>query len=185
VRGTAIDGNGGGGSVRQGVGKQGWRVLALSIAVLGVACEHGIVLRGQVNVPLEVQRAFSKESPGIVVMGGGFGGGTISAQLLAVLCEPTAAPLAIPFLQEQMGCAAEGTAWFKVTRLADRDRQSLACGIRQENFDALINGRRITVPDSFDKNKVVADAAVTIFRGKGGSCRNGDETISATVALAK
>jgi hypothetical protein len=159
--------------------------LAAAIAVGGGGCEHGITLRGQVSVPVEVQQQFSKDAPGILVMGGGFGGGTISAQLLAVLCEPQPQELSVPFSQSQNGCAAEGTAWFKLTRLAPADRAGLSCGIRQENFDALINTHRITVPDSFDKDKVVADASVTIFKGQGGSCSNGDETVAATLKLAK
>ena len=84
----------------------------------------------------------------------GFGGGTLGAQLLAVLCDPQPQVLEVPFSQSQNGCAAEGTAWFKLTKLAPADRASLSCGIRQENLDALINAHRITVPDSFDKDNV-------------------------------
>jgi hypothetical protein len=155
--------------------------LAAAIAVLGGACEHGITLRGQVTVPVEVQQQFSKDAPGIVVMGGGFGGGTLTAQLLAVLCDPQPTALIIPFSQSQHGCAAEGTAWFTLTRLAPADRATLTCGIQQENFNALVNGGRVTVPDSFDRVKAVAEATVTVFKGEGGSCHDGDESVSTTL----
>jgi len=149
------------------------------LALIGSACEHGITLRGQVSVAPELQRQFSRDAPGILVFGGGFGKGTISAQLLAVLCDPTDQPLIVPLHHEQYGCAAEGTAWFRITRLAPADRAGLPCGVRQQEFDALINNGRIKVPDSV--NEVVASTTVTIFQGEGGSCSNGDETVAATL----
>jgi hypothetical protein len=179
--GSLISGRGCGAAVRLGrlVG------VTAAIALSTAACEHGITLRGQIAVPVEVQQQFSKEAPGIVVMGGGFGGGTISAQLLGVLCEPQATPLVIPFAQSQNGCAAEGTAWFKLTRLAAADRADLACGVRQENFAALVNAGRVTVPDSFDKDKAVAEASTVIFKGEDGACHDGDEQISLTLTPVK
>lgn len=152
-------------------------------AAITAGCEHGISLRGQVQIPGDVQAQFSKDAPGLVVFGGGFGNGTLSAQLLAVLCDPTPQPLAIPVALEQRGCAAEGTAWFKVTKLAPGDRAGLTCGVHQEDFDALVNSHRISVPASFDKDHVVAQTTVTIFKGGSGVCRNGVDTIDATVKL--
>jgi hypothetical protein len=149
------------------------------LVLLGSACEHAITLRGQVEVAVEVQRQFSREAPGILVLGGGFGKGTISAQLLAVLCDAGDQPLVVPFHQEQFGCAAEGSVWFRLSRLAAADRDRLSCGTKQQDFDALVNGGRVTVPDS--ASQVVASTTVAIFPGKGGRCGSGEESIQAAL----
>jgi hypothetical protein len=158
-------------------------VALMTAAVLGAAgCEHGITIRGTVRIPLEVQREFSKDAPGIVVMGEGTTGVNINDQLLAVLCDPAATELAIPFFQDQHGCAYEGTVWFWITRLAPVDRKSLACGVHQEDFGAVLGHDKVTAPDSFDINKTVASASVTIFAGQDRApCRSGEENIDVTV----
>ena len=160
-------------------------LLTATAAVLGCAgCEHGIILRGKVNIPLEVQRQFSKDGPGIVVIGGGSPGASVYQELLYVLCDPGSDVLSVPFYQDHYGCAKEGTMSFWVTRLAPVDRASLACGTGgQQNFAYLVGNGKITVPDSFDTGKTVASAKVTIFKGKGGMCRDGEETVEATVTL--
>jgi hypothetical protein len=166
------------------VSLRGRAVIALMTAAVLVAagCEHGITVSGKVRIPLEVQREFSKDAPGIVVMGGGSSGSNVTAQLLAVLCDPASAELAVPFYQDQYGCASEGTLWFWVTRVAPMDRASLTCGVHQEDFGAVIGHGKVTVPDSFDKDKTVAAANVTIFKGKGKApCRSGEENIDVAV----
>jgi hypothetical protein len=153
--------------------------LGFALALLAGACEHGIILRGQVQVDAELQRRFSKDAPGILVVGGGFGKGTLDAQLLAVLCDPGDQPLTAPFHIEQLGCARPGTAWFRLTRLHPADRAQLTCGVQQQGFDLLINTGRVTVPDSIAD--VVATTNVPIFADKDGACENADQTITATM----
>lgn len=164
--------------------RRGFLVLLTAAAVAGCAgCEHGITVRGRVNIPLEVQRQFSREAPGIVVMDGGSPGATVYTELLAVLCDVGSDVLAVPFFQDNYGCAKEGTLSFWVTRLAPVDRASLTCGIGQQNFSSLIGHGKITIPDSFHPDETVASAKVTIFKGKGGVCRDGEENVDATVTL--
>jgi hypothetical protein len=161
-----------------------WALLTAA-AVMGCAgCEHGITVRGRVNIPLEVQRQFSKDAPGIVVMVGGSSGADVHAELLAVLCDPGSDVLAVPFEQSHYGCVVEGPLNFWVTRLAPVDRNSVACGTNEQSFDYLINTGKITIPDSFDKDKAVASAKVTIFKGQSrGVCRSGEDMVEATVTL--
>lgn len=152
-------------------------VAALLVMITG--CEHGFRLRGQATVPGEVQRMFSPEAPGLLVMGGGQGGATVSPELLAVLCAPASAEMPVPLAYDRLGCATEGTLWFKVIPLGSVAARP-ACGIRQENYWAMFN--RNQVP-RLDEQPVLAQASVTIFKGRtGGWCRNGEETLKVVLA---
>jgi hypothetical protein len=154
-------------------------VLAAVLALAGAGCEHVVTLRGQAVVPVDLQRQFTRDAPGLLLFGGGAGQVSLGADLVAVLCEPSDQPLAVPFRKESFDCAHEGTVWFRLTRMLPAEKDAVPCGIKQQNFDALVNNGRLTRASS---ENVVASASATVFAGKSGSCRSGEEALEVTLA---
>jgi hypothetical protein len=165
--------------MRQARAGLGAGLLAALLALAAGACEHVVTLRGQAVVPVDLQRQFTRDAPGLLLFGGGAGQVSLGADLVAVLCEPGDQPLSVPFQNESFDCAHEGTVWFRLTRMVPAEKEAVSCGIKQQNFDALVNNGRLTRASS---ENVVASASATVFAGKGGACRSGEETIHVTLA---
>ena len=98
-------------------------------ALLATACEHGVTLSGTITVPVEVQQAFSGERPGLVRVSTSIPKTSVLDYQLAVLCEPTSAPLVLPFFHDGFGCAKEGDV--RVDVLPAAAGEDLACGAQQ------------------------------------------------------
>lgn len=144
-------------------------LLPLPIALLcAFACEEGVILTGNVTVPVDVQALFSKEAPGRVVIRAGRADSLLLIETVAVLCAPESEPIQIPIASKALGCARESRVEALVDRLpAD---QKLPCGSVSAKTGGLL------------RERVVASAEQTIFPGKNpSSCDSGEASFSLTV----
>ena len=142
----------------------GW-FLAFAAAVLGVACEHGITLRGTVTIPTDLQQQFSRARPGVILLEVSIPKSSVPGYRLAVLCEPTASPLVAPFVHASFGCAKEGVV--RARLVPSSAAEAPACGVQQALWT------------SEAAEPVVAAGEHTVFRGQTGSfgCSSGEDSI--------
>jgi len=141
--------------------------LLLSSLVAVVACEHGVNIQGSVEVAPEIQALYSPQTPGVVEISTDIPKTGRLAARLAVLCDPSAAPLVIPYELDDFGCEQEATITAWVTLLQD---PVFECGVAQDFSTG-------DLPDRVD-----ASASTIIFRGKSGRCRNGEATAELVLA---
>jgi len=73
------------------------------------ACEHGIGLQGKVSVPSHVQRMFSAQHPGELVIKAQMVDQVITAPSV-ILCDSTSADRVIEVKYVKLACAIEDTA---------------------------------------------------------------------------
>jgi hypothetical protein len=109
-------------------------VRRLSITGLGLlacgalplaACEHGIGLQGKVNVPSQVQRMFSAQQPGELVVKAQMIGQAITAPSV-ILCDSTSADRVIQVKFVKLACASEDTALVSAW-VVPRTAQEVSC----------------------------------------------------------
>jgi hypothetical protein len=74
------------------------------------ACEHGIDLRGKVAVPAQVQRMFSPEHPGELVVKAQIPGQPDITAQSVILCAPTDHERVIDIKHLELACAGDETA---------------------------------------------------------------------------
>lgn len=141
----------------------GW-FLAFAAAVLGVACEHGIALRGAAIIPTDLQQQFSRARPGVILLEVSIPKTSVADYRLAVLCEPMASPLVAPFVLDGFGCAKEGVV--RARLVLSSAAEAPACGVQQALWT------------SEAREPVVAGGEHTVFRGQTGSsgCSSGEES---------
>ena len=90
------------------------------------ACEHGFGLQGKVSVPAQVQRMFSAQHPGeLVVKAQMVGQPDITAHSV-ILCEPTDAERVIDVKYVRLACASEDTALVSAW-VVPRTAQEVSC----------------------------------------------------------
>ena len=83
----------------------------LAGAVLPLAaCEHGIGLQGKVSVPSQVQRMFSAQHPGELVIKAQMVGQPDITVPSVILCDSTGADRVIEVKTVKLACAIEDTA---------------------------------------------------------------------------
>jgi hypothetical protein len=84
--------------------------LLAALALPLAACEHGIGLQGKVAVPAQVQRLFSAQHPGELVVKAQIPGQPDITARSVILCEPTAVERVIDVKHLTAACASEETA---------------------------------------------------------------------------
>jgi hypothetical protein len=141
--------------------------------LLAAACEHGVTLSGTITVPVDVQQALSREQPGLVRVSVSLPKTSVLDDRLAVLCEPTSAPLVLPFFHDGFGCAKEGVVRVDVFRTSAG--QGLACGARQTPWSGTTAG------------SVVASGSATVFEGETGGvgCSSGEDSVAIVLSLVR
>jgi len=133
------------------------------------ACEQAVSIQGQVQVPLEVQRLFSRERPGRVVAWWEHGGGP---QHLITLCGEDTANLSTPFQITSFGCVWESVVVAMADLVPAASVATVTCG----GVDSTTGGALRT--------DALAEAEAIVFAGKkSGSCRSGETTVSLTLAV--
>ena len=86
-------------------------VLIAAGAVAPAACEHGIDLQGKVSVPGDVQRMFSSQHPGELVVKAQIPGQPDITAPSVILCEPVSgADRVVDVKVLKLGCASEANA---------------------------------------------------------------------------
>jgi hypothetical protein len=141
----------------------------LVAALLAAGCEHGILLRGAVTVPVSLQGGFSPQSPGVVVVTGTIPKSGGFAYRIGVLCGPSAAPVVLPLVHDDFGCAKEGVIDAVLVR--PQPGETAACGAGQAPWggstaDALATGSEV------------------VFAGRGGGfgCASGEDEVAIVLA---
>jgi len=90
-------------------------IAIAAAAVAPAACEHGIELQGKVSVPGDVQRMFSSQHPGELVVKAQIPGQPDITAPSVILCEPVAGERVVDVKVLKLGCASEAnalvTAW--------------------------------------------------------------------------
>ena len=74
------------------------------------ACEHGIDLEGKVSVPGDVQRMFSSQHPGELVVKAQIPGQPDITAPSVILCEPVSGERVVDVKVVKLGCASEANA---------------------------------------------------------------------------
>ena len=89
--------------------------LIAAAAVAPAACEHGIDLQGKVSVPGDVQRMFSSQHPGELVVKAQIPGQPDITAPSVILCEPVSGERVVDVKVLKLGCASEAnvlvSAW--------------------------------------------------------------------------
>jgi hypothetical protein len=153
--------------------------FALAAGLAGAGCEYEVTLRAQALVPVELQREFSTEAPGLLVLFGKAGTAPLGIHQLAVLCEPGDQPLEAGFFHQTHSCAEEGQVQFHLTRVAPAERGAVVCGVGQQPFGWPGGAGP---PTQASLNEVVGRAVATVFAGQGGrGCRDGEEMVRVTL----
>ena len=97
-------------------------MLACAALLPLAACEHGIGLQGKVAVPAQVQRMFSAQHPGELVVRAQIPGQPDITTRSVILCEPTDVERLIDVRHLEFACAGDKTAMVSawvVPRTAD------------------------------------------------------------------
>lgn len=93
------------------------------------ACDPIFVVKGSVTVPPALQRSFSREQPGRLVVVANHAGGGFPHLSWATLCEPSDAPLVVPFTLQKVGCLQETVVQARLERIVAASPAELpACG---------------------------------------------------------
>jgi len=85
-------------------------IVPIAAAVALAACHHGIDLQGKVSVPGEVQRMFSAQHPGELVVKAQIPGQPDINAPSVILCEPVGAERVVDVKVLKLGCATDATA---------------------------------------------------------------------------
>jgi hypothetical protein len=147
-------------------------VLLLSAA----ACEHGLGLQGQVAVPAQVQRLFSAQHPGELVVKAQIPGHPDITARSVILCEPTDAERLISVKQVTPVCASEATALVSAW-VVPRTAEEVSCtqppaeprSLEPQQTLSALAGARTVVPVNLS-----AESAT--------GCRDGTITFALTLA---
>jgi hypothetical protein len=108
-------------------------LLALVMLAGGAvsACDPIFVIRGSVSIPSTLQSSFSSEQRGRLVIVARHQGGGFPHLSWVTLCEPSAAPLVVPFVLQKTGCAQETVVEARLERIVATDPADVpACGSR-------------------------------------------------------
>jgi hypothetical protein len=139
--------------VRAPIGLLG--LLAVTALPLG-ACEHGIDLRGKVAVPAQVQRLFSPQHPGELVVKAQIPGQPDITAQSVILCEPMADERVIEVRHLELACAGDETAmvsaWVlprKAAEVSCRQSPSPARRFDPEEAAQALASARTAVPVKF------------------------------------
>ena len=93
------------------------------------ACDPIFVIQGTVTVPPQLQRSFSTEQRGRLVIVARHDGGGFAHLSWATLCEPSDEPLVVPFTLQKTGCAQETVVQARLERVvSSRPGELPACG---------------------------------------------------------
>jgi hypothetical protein len=132
-------------------------LLVAALAAVGLsACDPIVVLRGSVTVPPALQRGFSSEHRGRLVVVARHEGGGFPQLSWATLCEPSDTALVVPFHFQKVGCAQETRVEARLERVPESDPSELpACGS---------NGQSVRTRE----DALVASVAKTVLAGKTG-----------------
>jgi hypothetical protein len=105
------------------------RAALIATVLTLAACEHGIDLTGQVSVPASVQRMFSADRPGELIVRVKAPEKTFAWTALdELLCAPGDADKAFPIRQFWFGCAVPEVVMVSAV-VVPRDNGDLACGV--------------------------------------------------------
>jgi hypothetical protein len=111
-----------------------------------------------------LQSSFSSEQRGRLVIVARHQGGGFPHQSWATLCEPSAAPLVVPFVLQKTGCAQETVVSARLERVIATNPADLpACGSR---------GQVVSIRD----DALVASTEQTVLIGATG-CDSADVTV--------
>jgi hypothetical protein len=139
-------------------------VAAFVCAVLP-ACDPMFALHGSVTVSPTLQREFSAEHRGRLVLVARHQGGSFAYLSWATLCEPTETPLVVPFELRKVGCGIETRVEARLERVLEADPAVIpACES---------NGQSVLLHD----DALVASATKTVLPGKAG-CDDADVTVN-------
>lgn len=140
-------------------------LLVAAFVLSGVAaCDPIFALRGTVTVAPALQREFSTEHRGRVVVTARHQGGGFAYLSWATLCEPTDTPLVVPFALQKTGCAYETRVQARLERVLETDPSKIpACGSK---------GQAVVTHD----DALVAAADKTVLPGKTG-CDDADVAV--------
>lgn len=139
-------------------------------ALAAVGCEHGITLTGTITIVPDVQRAFSRARPGVVIVSGEIPKSSGFSYRVAVLCDPEPLALVVPFQHDSFGCAKEGVV--RARAIAATDAEGLVCGPNQEGWAGL----------TADVAAGAGEQVVFASRGGRFGCASGVDSIQIVVA---
>jgi hypothetical protein len=113
----------------RGAGKAA--LLAIIMVASGAvsACDPIFILKGSVTIPPTLQRSFSPEQRGRLVVVARHAGGGFPHFSWTTLCEPSDGPLVVPFTFQKVGCLQETVVQARLERIVDASPAELpACG---------------------------------------------------------
>lgn len=106
-------------------------LLAIAMIAGGAvsACDPIFVLKGTVTIPPALQRSFTSEQRGRLVVVARHAGGGFPHVSWATLCAPSDAPLVVPFTFQKVGCVQETVVQARLERVSAANPGELpACG---------------------------------------------------------
>ncbi len=121
-------------------------------AVLGLGCEHGFTVTGTIEIPVDVQKAFSADRPGRIITL------TFAPITMGTLCEPTDKPIVLPFFFDRMGCAEEKELTVFVEPVPAAPYKPVVCGVGQAPHI-------VTRDDTPMEDRAVAVGRQVVFKG--------------------
>lgn len=142
---------------RSGRATSGKFLLVAALVLAGLAaCDPIFALHGTVTVSPSLQREFSAEHRGRLVVVARHQGGGFPHASWATLCEPSDAPLVVPFEFQKVGCAQETVVEARLERVLEKEPAQIpACGTK---------GQMVIIRDE----ALVASAHETVLAGKTG-----------------
>jgi hypothetical protein len=156
--------------------------LALTVG-LGSGCDPVWENQVSVNVPVDVQAAFSPDRSGLVLLGD---------SILARLCGPTQAPLVSATIHGDVGCATEREVRAIAVRLTmedispleDAQKRLVACGATTTVDERELGGDVLPRAKGWSSRPAVAEATGVVFAGKGHCGSGHGDPISLTLQLS-
>jgi hypothetical protein len=139
------------------------------------ACEHGIGLQGKVSVPAHVQRMFSAQHPGELVVKAQMVDQVITAPSV-ILCDSTSADRVIEVKYVKLACAIEDTALVSAW-VVPRAAHEVSCSAQAAQPRAL-DVQQASNALAFGRTVVPVDLAAEAPTG----CRDGWITFALTLA---
>jgi len=94
-------------------------LLAIVMVASGAAsaCDPLFIVKGSVTIPPALQGSFSSEQRGRLVIVARHEGGGFPDISWATLCEPSDAPLVVPFTLQKVGCVRETVVQARLERI--------------------------------------------------------------------
>jgi hypothetical protein len=141
-----------------------------------VACEHTVDLEGKVSVPAQVQRIFSAQHPGELVVIASMQGQPDIAALGMILCDPVGGERVIDVKYSKAMCATEKSASISAW-IVPRTAQEVSCASTTP---------RPRAPEELQSLEPLASARavvpVTIGTMAPESCKDGSISFALTLA---